>query len=133
LDGVDKDVIIVDVLKQVLVALEAAYGSDDVSTWLTPVEMVDFDELGALPSIPMHYMNRGTYNQIAELSRKKWWSPSYAVNVIPPGQSGFVQYPGIPSLHAYDQLILYETWQFKPMLFRLEDLLQVAESITALG
>jgi len=132
LNGVDKDVIIVEVLKEVLKDLKQIYGPH-VSEWLTPVEMVDFDELGALPSIPMHYMNRGTYNQIAELSRKKWWDPSHAVNVIPPGQSGFMQYPGIPSSHAYDQLILYETWQFKLMLFHIEDLLEVAESITPLG
>lgn len=125
---VPRDVMIVTVLQEVLTALEATYSTPDVSQWLTPVKMVDFDEQGALPSPEMPYMNRGTYNQIAELSRKKWWDPSYAVNVIPPGQSGFMQFPGIPSPHAYDQLPLYVTWQFKSMLYRLRDIWNVAES-----
>jgi penicillin amidase len=133
LDGIPRDVVIVTVLQEVLLALEAAYGTPDVSQWLTPVQMVNFDEQGALPSPAMPYMNRGTYNQIAEMpkGRGPWEAPT-AVNVIPPGQSGFVQYPGTPSPHAYDQLELYVTWQFKPMLFRFRDIWDVAESWTVL-
>jgi hypothetical protein len=59
-------------------------------------------------------MNRGTYNHIAEMS-----TPQEAVNVIPPGTSGFVQLPAIPSPHVADQVELYATWTYKPMLFTL--------------
>jgi hypothetical protein len=138
LGGVSRDVMIVSVLQGVLEALEEAYGTPDVSEWLTQVEMVDFDEQGALPSLEMPYMNRGTYNQIAEMPKwswRNWWKPPIAVNVIPPGQSGFVgaeivdgEIIPVPSPHAYDQLLLYVTWQFKPMLYRLWDIWNVAES-----
>jgi len=128
LDGEDRDEVIVEVLKEALTELKETLGSD-MSTWLTPVRKVKFDEMGALPSPTMHYMNRGTYNQIAEMPRFSWWwKHPHAVNVIPPGQSGFTQFPGTPSPHAYDQLPLYETWTYKPMLFSLKDIWNVAES-----
>jgi hypothetical protein len=77
-------------------------------------------------------MNRGTYNQIAEMLAKppsqakpgaeaKGPAP-HAVSVIPPGQSGFVGYPGVPSPYAFDQLPLYAAWQYKHMLFRAKDI-----------
>jgi len=78
-------------------------------------------------------MNRGTYNHIAEMPKHKWlrWfrNPSrpYAVNVIPPGQSGFLNYLGEFN-HAYDQLPLYDTWTYKPVLFKYSDIKKVAES-----
>jgi len=134
LDGFSRDMMIVGVLQNVINFLTNKFGSD-VSKWLTPVETVDFDELGALPSPTMPYMNRGTYNQIAEMPKWSWRNfrkPPIAMNVIPPGQSGFVKYPGVPSSHAYDQLPLYVTWQFKPMLYDLPDILKVKESITSL-
>jgi penicillin amidase len=137
LGGVSRDVMIVSVLQGVIDHLNATIGPD-VSQWLTPVEMVDFDEQGFLPSPEMPYMNRGTYNQIAEMPKwswRNWWKPPIAVNVIPPGQSGFVgaeivdgEIIPVPSPHAYDQLPLYVTWQFKPMLHRLRDIWNVAES-----
>jgi penicillin amidase len=55
------------------------------------------------------FLNRGTYNQIIEFTR----SSSRSVNVNPPGQSGFVQLPGVPAAHTTDQLELYATWQYK--------------------
>jgi hypothetical protein len=65
-------------------------------------------------------MNRGTYNHIAEMPMD-WLKPPRAVNVIPPGQSGFICLKDdkiVVSPHAYDQLILYETWTYKPALVR---------------
>jgi len=80
-------------------------------------------------------MNRGTYNQIAEMlskpppkakaSAKGKGRPPLAVSVIPPGQSGFVSLVGMvptPSPHAFDQLPLYAAWQYKQMLFRSKDI-----------
>jgi len=74
--------------------------------------------MGFLPGDDIHpYMNRGTYNQIAEMLAADL--PN-AVNVIPPGQSGFVgivSMTPVPSPHVGDQVELYATWTYKPMLF----------------
>jgi penicillin amidase len=128
----DRDTLIVDVLKDAIGALKVQYGSD-MSTWLTPVRMQRYDAQGALPGGYYHpYMNRGTYNQIAEMpstppshakaSAKAKGPAPHAVSVIPPGQSGFVRYPGVPSPYAFDQLPLYASWQYKHMLFRSGDI-----------
>jgi acyl-homoserine lactone acylase PvdQ len=133
LGGRDMNTLIVDALKDALVALEAQYGSDDMSTWLTSVRMQRYEAQGALPGGYLHpYMNRGTYNHIAEMlskppsytkaSAKGKGSPPLAVSVIPPGQSGFMSYLGVPSPHAFDQLPLYAAWQYKQMLFRSDDI-----------
>ena len=110
-----RDELIVNALQDAIAELETEYGSSNMTTWLTPVRMQDYDEMGALPGDDIHpYMNRGTYNQIAEMITGDL--PN-AVNVIPPGQSGFVQTPGIPNPHVADQVSLYATWTYKPMLF----------------
>jgi penicillin amidase len=136
LNGEDRDTVIVRVLKDALAELTAAFGSD-VSTWLTPVMVTGFSQQGALPSPTMHAMNRGTYNHIVEMPRWKWRDitrrdPPNAFNVIPPGQSGFMNYLQQFD-HAYDQLPLYETWTYKPMLFRYSAIEAVAESFTILS
>ena len=136
LNGEDRDTVIVRVLKEALADLELDFGSDDVSTWLTPVQIVEFFQQGALPSPTMHAMNRGTYNHIVEMPRWKWkditrQDPPNAFNVIPPGQSGFMNYQ-FQFDHAYDQLPLYETWTYKPMLFHYSAIEAVAESFTTL-
>ena len=114
----DRDELIVNSLQDAIAELETEYGSSNMTTWLTPVRMQDYDEMGALPGDDIHpYMNRGTYNQIAEMLAADL--PN-AENVIPPGQSGLMTLVGItptPSEHAYDQLPLYATWTYKPMLF----------------
>ena len=133
LGGRDRDTLIVDALEDAIEALEVQYGSDDMSTWLTAVRMQRYDAQGALPGGYYHpAMNRGTYNQIAEMlakppsqakpSAEAKGSPPRAVSVIPPGQSGFVGYPGVPSPYAFDQLPLYAAWQYKHMLFRARDI-----------
>jgi penicillin amidase len=133
LGGRDRDTLIVDALEDAIEALEVQYGSDDMSTWLTAVRMQRYDAQGALPGGYYHpAMNRGTYNQIAEMLAKppsqakpgaeaKGPAP-HAVSVIPPGQSGFVGYPGVPSPYAFDQLPLYAAWQYKHMLLRAKDI-----------
>jgi penicillin amidase len=112
--GATLDTLIIEALEEAVDELTAEYGAD-MSTWLTPVRMQDYDETGGLPGADLHpYMNRGTYNHIAEMS-----TPQVAVNVIPPGTSGLLVYPGVPSAHAYDQVELYASWTYKPMLFTL--------------
>lgn len=136
LNGEDRDTVIIRVLKEALGELTASLGPD-VSTWLTPVRTTGFSQQGALPSPRMHAMNRGTYNHIVEMPRWKWkditrQDPPNAFNVIPPGQSGFMNYLEQYN-HAYDQLPLYETWTYKPMLFRYSAIEAVAESFTTLN
>lgn len=136
LNGEDRDTVIVRVLNEALTELTSSLGPD-VSTWLTSVMISGFTQQGALPSPPMHAMNRGTYNHIVEMPKWKWkditrQDPPNAFNVIPPGQSGFMNYQ-FQFDHAYDQLPLYETWTYKPMLFRYSAIEAVAESFTTLN
>jgi penicillin amidase len=113
--GAALDTIIVNALKDALNDLKAQYGSSDMNAWLTPVQMQNYTSLGALPGGKLHpYMNRGTYNQIAEMLSK---GLPNAKNVIPPGQSGLVLLPGVANPHVADQVALYASWTYKPMLF----------------
>jgi penicillin amidase len=116
LGGRDKGQLIVDALKDAITELETQYASSDMATWLTPVRMQNYGAQGFLPGGPLHpYMNRGTYNQIAEM--RSGGSLPNARNVIPPGQSGFVGFPGIADPHVADQVALYASWTYKPMRF----------------
>jgi len=135
LNGETKDTVIIRVLKWAIGNLTDEYGPN-ILDWLTPVRTVTFDKQGALPAPTMHWMNRGTYNQIVEMPRKKWghkfWkSAPNAWNVIPPGQSGFMNYLGEFN-HAYDQLELYETWTYKRMRYHFWDIWRVRESVERL-
>ena len=113
--GAALDTLIVDALQDAIAELETQYGSSNMSTWLTPVRMQNYEAQGALPEGNYHpYMNRGTYNQIAEMLAA---GLPNAMNVIPPGQSGLVVLPGVPSPYVADQVELYATWTYKPMLF----------------
>ena len=140
LNGEDRDTVIVRVLKDALAYLETQYGSSDVSDWLTPVRLTYLWSQGALPTPRMHSMNRGTYNHIAEMPRRgrSCWcykSDPHAVNVIPPGQSGFITLVnGVPTIspHAYDQLALYDTWTYKPVRYSYWDNWKVRESVEIL-
>jgi penicillin amidase len=125
--GAALDTLIVDALKDALDDLETEYGSSDMSTWLTPVRMQSYDAMGALPGGPIHpYMNRGTYNQIAELVAD---GVPNAKNVIPPGQSGLVVLPGVASPHVADQVLLYASWTYKPMPITREAVQAVGVSL----
>ena len=140
LNGEDRDELIVRVLKDALAYLEAQYESSDVSDWLTAVRITRLWSQGALPTPKMHSMNRGTYNHIAEMPRRgrsRWFykSDPHAVNVIPPGQSGFITLvDGVPTIspHAYDQLALYDTWTYKPVRYSYWDNWKVRESVEIL-
>ena len=118
------ETVILQALSVAVASLEAHYQTTNVSRWLTPVDMEDFSELGSLESPLMPYMNRGTYNQVIELPL---WTmlplvAPHGENVLPPGQSGFVNSQEIPSPNAYDQLPLYVSWMFKDMHIEGENL-----------
>lgn len=133
LNGANKNDVIIDVLKEAIDYLNTTMGPN-IETWLMPAKTITFDQQGALPAPIMHAMNRGTYNQIVEMIRRgrrgRCHCSRYphAVNVIPPGQSGFMNYLGEFSPHAYDQLSLYETWTYKPVRFSFREICRIAES-----
>ncbi len=128
LNGEDRDEVIVRVLKKALAELETELGPD-METWLTPVRTVTFSQLGALSPPTMHAMNRGTYNHIAEMPVDLFrQDPPQAMNIIPPGQSGLYNAVDGPSPHAYDQLELYESWTYKPVVFDKVAILNRAKS-----
>ncbi|MFX1457923.1 MAG: penicillin acylase family protein [Promethearchaeota archaeon] len=132
LNGEDKNDVINQVLKDALTYLIGERGPD-MDTWLTPVMKTWFGAQGALPSPVMHSMNRGTYNQVVEMIKTRGWSvyddTVNAMNVIPPGQSGFINGYMELSPHAYDQLMLYETWTYKPMRYDYWEIRSIAESM----
>ena len=124
--GATLNTMIVEALQEAIADLTTEYGSSDMSTWLTPVRMQNYDGQGALPGGKIHpYMNRGTYNQIAEMVAD---GLPKAKNVIPPGQSGLVLLPGIPSPYVADQVPLYASWTYKPILFTRESVEAVKTS-----
>ena len=126
-DETELNTMIVEALHEAVDYLTGEYG-EDMSTWLTPVRMQTYDQMGALPILnpatgqPWHpRMNRGTYNHIAELRSGVGELP-LGKSVIPPGQSGFMWLEIIsntpnyrPSVHAFDQVALYASWNYKPM------------------
>jgi penicillin amidase len=126
LGGRDKNQLIVNALQDAIAELKTQYGSSDMATWLTPVRMQSYDAQGALPGGPIHpYMNRGTYNQIVEVRAE---GLPIGKNVIPPGQSGLVLLPGVPSPYVADQVALYASWTYKLMLFTRQDVERVKTS-----
>jgi acyl-homoserine lactone acylase PvdQ len=69
-----------------------------------PVSFADLQQLTCVVrSNPEYQEYPGTYQQVVEFSS----FGSYAENVIPPGQSGFVNTAGVPSPHFADQWGLY--------------------------
>jgi hypothetical protein len=54
--------------------------------------------------------NRSTYMQAIDLNQQV-----VGVNVLPPGQSGFISAAGTPDPHLCDQVGLFNSFQYKPM------------------
>ena len=118
--GAALNTMIIEALEEAVDYLTGEYGGD-MSTWLTPVRMQDYDVQGALPADVFEHprMNRGTWNHIAELSTPY----PLAQSVISPGQCGFLALavPPVPGPHCYDQVALYASWMYKDMHLSLED------------
>ena len=104
------DEILVQALSEALDVLTIRFGSADIQTWLDPRPMIRYQHsLGPLMGqIPMS--NRASYGQMIELS-----TPIRAQNILPLGQSAFIDPAGAPGDHFDDQLELYRTFQHKPM------------------
>ncbi|MBT2643633.1 penicillin acylase family protein [Bacillus sp. ISL-41] len=107
LGDIDLDQIVLESLAYTIKNPAAAHQGKDMSLWLTPASKINFQQLGGRGVEPILYMNRGTYNQIVEFSKKD----SKSVNILPPGQSGNPMSP-----HFDDQRLLYANWEYKPMI-----------------
>jgi penicillin G amidase len=80
---------------------------NEMKDWLTETSKINFQQLGAGKVDSILNMNRGTYNQIVEFTKKDVNS----VNILPPGQSGNPSSP-----HFDDQRLLFSNWEYKPMV-----------------
>ena len=94
-------------LEQTVKDLSVEYPEKGLEDWLTKTSKINFQQLGARGVDPILYMNRGTYNQIVEFTKKDVNS----VNILPPGQSGNPSSP-----HFDDQRLLYSNWEYKRMV-----------------
>lgn len=64
------------------------------------------------------YMNRGSENNIF-IAENNGNLTGY--DVIPPGQSGFVDPRGVPSAHTANQMSMFTSYQYKPMPFSRQE------------
>jgi penicillin amidase len=78
---------------------------------MAPDSSVTFDEMKL---IPYHINDRGTYQQVVEVEDDVTLP---AVNIVPPGQSGFIDKYGNYDPHFFDQKALYFGWDYKPFQF----------------
>ncbi len=140
LNGVPADQVLQESLTEVLQALEAEYGTPNMGAWLMHAEAHPFSVKNAngIPqaSVPVRklrlWMTRGSENHIVALQPDS----AVAVDVVPPGQSGFVHPDGTPSVHYDDQLDLFEDFYgYKSMLIpeSIEGLSATNDSPTPLG
>ncbi|MBN1399536.1 MAG: penicillin acylase family protein [Anaerolineae bacterium] len=102
--------ILVQALDATLIALADRYGTSDMDAWLEPRPMLEYVHTFGLPLGQAPLSNRATYAQIIALS-----DPIVAENVLPLGQSAFIDPDGVPDPHFGDQLALYGEFRYKPM------------------
>ena len=118
-----------DSLNQVLVDLKKEYGAS-MNDWLLPIETMAFGAKSLInvphglgeqqPSII--FMNRGSENHFVEMTK----NGPIGMNITPPGQVGFINQNGEHSPHYKDQVDMFENFEFKPMLFEKEKVLENA-------
>ncbi|MCH8012754.1 MAG: penicillin acylase family protein [Candidatus Marinimicrobia bacterium] len=109
----------------------------DITPWVGghSVELIK-DYVGSIDSftyenlkdIPFNIGSHGTYQQAIEFTS----SGIMDENIVPPGQSGFRNWQGIPSPHFDDQWSLHVAWEFKDMEFG-EDYVTVTYHVSTTG
>ncbi|MCP3868627.1 MAG: penicillin acylase family protein [Gammaproteobacteria bacterium] len=85
--------------------------------WLQEAAYIKWSRVVPLPfvdELETPWMNRGTYNQLVHLGKGR---RLHGKNVVAPGQSGDPL-----SSHYADQLELYASWNYKPMILNRKDL-----------
>lgn len=111
-----RDATLVGSLRTAIATLTTQYGTSDMTKWFTPKIIVNFSAESAA-SASMERENRGTFNEIIELS------PTITGQIIvPPGNSGYISPADVESPHLRDQLSLYEAFQYRPLPFAPSDL-----------
>ncbi len=112
-NGMDPNVVVAQTFDQVLTALAISFGNSDPSAWMPPRGEIDFDH-SFLPisfgSIPLS--NRATYAQIVDFGR----TDVEDKNILPLGQSGFINFLGVPDANSADQLELFRIFDYKPFM-----------------
>jgi len=78
--------------------------------YVDPISSITYDDVKA---VPQNLNSHGSYQQAFELTGDGWTDE----NIVPPGQSGFIDWMGVKSPHFDDQWQLHRDWKFKDMLF----------------
>lgn len=84
-----------------------------VDEYVGPIDNFTFENL---KSTPIELNAHGTYQQAIEFVN----SDIIDENIVPPGQSGFIDLNGQKSIHFDDQWQLHKFWQFKDQLFNYQ-------------
>ena len=131
-NGARADDVILAALDDALTALRQAYGQDPAA-WKVPAPPMVFAPKNFL-GVPqadakavLSYratQNRGTENNMTVFDGKS----VRAVDVVAPGQSGFVAPDGTPSPHTRDQFDLYNTFGSKRVWFTVDEVRRNATS-----
>jgi penicillin amidase len=111
-----RDATLVASLRTALANLATQYHTSNMNQWLTPKITVQFAAESAA-SVSMERENRGTFNEIIELS-----TPPSGRIIVPAGNSGYISPDFVESPHLRDQLPLYEAFQYRTMPFAPTDL-----------
>jgi hypothetical protein len=97
---------------------------NQITSYIEPLASVSFEELKAVPANipdrgPIRIWQRGTYEQVIEFfgDAPKDEPDSRGVNIVAPGQSGFISVTRVPDPHYADQWALYQSFDYKPMVF----------------
>ena len=77
------------------------------------VEPINQFSYANLKDVPKQINSHGTYQQAIEITSTGFIDE----NIIPPGQSGFVNLEGVKSPHFDDQWDMHTNWRFKDMEF----------------
>ena len=86
----------------------------DIKDYVGPISQFTYDNL---KDTPFNIGDHGTYQHALEFQGEAIRDE----NIVPPGQSGFINWQGIPSPHFNDQWPLHLAWEFKDQQFGLED------------
>jgi penicillin G amidase len=95
------------------------FGTTNIAAWgWIPYPDINWDSLDPLAAgVTTHFgispsQERSTYMQAIDLAPR-----IYGMNVLPPGQSGFISVAGVPDPHFGDQVGLFNNFEYKPIDF----------------
>jgi penicillin amidase len=120
-----RDEVLLNSLIQALDQLEGEFGTGDISQWKKEIQTYPFiPSFMGMPTsegeidVTVIYMDRGTQEHLVELKKL---IPS-GLNIVPPGQSAFIDANQNVSPYFDDQIDLYNNWEYKNMNFTLREI-----------